>query len=351
MNQHKGSVLILTLSLLTSAVVLVLVFLSMIKHDMRLFNSRSSAIKAFYVAEAGLNKALWYLLNTAPDTTASGTWRTSAYPSAAGPDPNDPREESFGGGTYVIWVEDSATDILVSSLGTFQGAARTVQQKVNIVFTPHAFKYAVFSGGEIDLDNSDGSLSGPIASRANIVLPLGVAVNGHVLEGSSVNVPAVDISGYEAMADTVINGDQTFTSGTYAGLWYVDGDVFIESDVALTGSIVATGDITIQGQTNINLTAANSMPVLLSSSNILISNSSAINLAGLIYSQAEVLINDVSGLVINGAIVGGSRIMAQNSPNLSLTYDPRTFSLPAPFFSDGTDSKTLTAVADSWKMN
>lgn len=351
MNRHKGSVLLLTLSLMTSAVVLVLAYLSMIKHDIILMNSQSNAVHAFYVAEAGLNKAIWYLLNTAPDATTSGSWRTSAYPSSSGPNPADPQEEFFEGGSYTLWVQDSGSDILVTARGVYHGATRVVRQKIHMVFTPHALRYSIFSGGDIGLDNTSGTINGSTASRGSTFTVSGLTVNGTINEYTVVNAPMVSVSQYESMADTVINGDQVFASGNYTGIWYVDGNVTLASNVTVTGSIIATGSIDFAGQSDIHLTSASSNPVLISSADILADNSSAINISGLVYAAGEAAVSNASDFVVNGAIIAGSGIMAKNNTNFSFTYDPQIFSSPPPFFTDNTSSRTITAVPGTWGMN
>ena len=136
MNNNKGSVLILTFIFMTTAVVITMAYLSMIRYDTILTGSQSNAVHALYIAEAGLNKSAWYLLNTAPDNTTDGSWRTLAYPTAAGSDPTDPQEESFAGGTYTIWVEDSGGSILLTSSGVYNGVTRTVHQQESMVLNP-----------------------------------------------------------------------------------------------------------------------------------------------------------------------------------------------------------------------
>jgi|CXWL01.1.fsa_nt_gi hypothetical protein len=136
MNNNKGSVLILTFLFMTTAVVITMAYLSMVRYDTILVDSQSNAVHALYIAEAGLNKAAWYLLNIAPDNTTDGSWRTLAYPTASGSDPADPQEESFAGGAYTIWVEDSGGDILLTSRGVYNGVTRIVHQQENMIINP-----------------------------------------------------------------------------------------------------------------------------------------------------------------------------------------------------------------------
>ncbi len=136
MDKKKGSVLVLTLLFMTTSATLTVAYLSMVRYDTAILDSQSNGVHALYIAEAGLNKAVWYLLNTAPDSTVDGSWRTLTYPTAAGPDPSDPQQESFGGGTYTMWVEDSSGSILITSSGVYNGVTRIVHQQENMILTP-----------------------------------------------------------------------------------------------------------------------------------------------------------------------------------------------------------------------
>jgi hypothetical protein len=132
----RGSVLILTFLLMTTATVILLAYLSMVKHHTVFANSQLNGMRALYISEAGLNQAAWYLLNTAPDTTTDGSWRTTAYPAVSSSGSNDPRQESFEGGTYTMWVEDSNGDILITSRGVYRGMTRTVHQREHLNNNP-----------------------------------------------------------------------------------------------------------------------------------------------------------------------------------------------------------------------
>ncbi len=136
MDSNKGSALILTFLFMTTSVVLTVAYLSMVRYDTILVNSRSNGAHALYIAEAGLNKAAWYLLNTAPDNTTDGSWRTSAYPAPPGDGFNDPQLETFGGGSYTLWVENSNGAIRITSSGVYNGATRLVHQMENLNLTP-----------------------------------------------------------------------------------------------------------------------------------------------------------------------------------------------------------------------
>jgi len=132
-NGDRGSVLLITMMFMFVLAVFTTIFLFSVDTAIRKADYVSNSTKAIYLAEAGLNKAIYYVLGTAPDGTTDGSWRTTAYPAAAGPNPTDPRNESFSGGSYTMWVETSGSDILITASGIYNGLTRTVHQKVTLV--------------------------------------------------------------------------------------------------------------------------------------------------------------------------------------------------------------------------
>lgn len=134
MRTNSGATLLLTLILMTVLAVFVSVFLNTVLTTNRNADNQMCNARAFYLAEAGVHKAVWYLLNTAPNGTTDGSWRTTAYPAAAGSNPTDPKNESLGGGNYTMWVQNSGVDspqsILITAKGTYNGVSRTLHERI-----------------------------------------------------------------------------------------------------------------------------------------------------------------------------------------------------------------------------
>ena len=86
--------------------------------------------QAFNLAEAGLHRAIYYLINgnTAPDSSTDGSWRTTAYPADPGAGASDPKQESFGDGTYTMWVETSGSNIQITARGIMNGFERIIRR-------------------------------------------------------------------------------------------------------------------------------------------------------------------------------------------------------------------------------
>ncbi len=127
-QNNKGMALIFMFIVMTALSTMVISYLFFVSSSIRSIGALEDDSQAFYLAEAGMHKAIWYLYNTAPDGSSDGSWRTSSYPAAPGAGANDPRQESFGNGTYTMWVADSNGDIQITARGTMNNAVRTVRQ-------------------------------------------------------------------------------------------------------------------------------------------------------------------------------------------------------------------------------
>lgn len=128
--------MLLTLIFMVFLTVLASAYISLVMSNTRLLDAQTDIVRAFYFAEAGLNKAVWYLQTTAPDGSLDGSWRTAAYPAAPGPGVNDPQEETLGDGQYTIWVETSGANILITARGSSNSSEREIQQEVTLTAGP-----------------------------------------------------------------------------------------------------------------------------------------------------------------------------------------------------------------------
>ncbi len=116
-------------------VVLATTFLNMVVVNVKSSGSQYSSDRALYLAEAGVQEAVYYLRNTAPDGSTNGTWRTVGYsggtpstPCTGWTSPTNPCQETLGDGSYTVWAEDSGNyQIKITSAGTCNGLTRTVQ--------------------------------------------------------------------------------------------------------------------------------------------------------------------------------------------------------------------------------
>ena len=125
----------LVLILIVTATVMIGGFLYAININQRVVNAKIDRSKAFYHAEAGINKAIYYLAYTAPNSSTDGSWRTEAYPAIPGSYPTNPQQETFSDGTYTMWLEDAGGNILIRARGTMNNTIRTISVEVKLTQT------------------------------------------------------------------------------------------------------------------------------------------------------------------------------------------------------------------------
>lgn len=157
----RGSTLLLVLILMVSMAVFSVGYLFMAQTAITATKADEEGIKAMYFAEAGVDRAIYYLTTTAPDGSTDASWRTSAYPAAAGSGDDDPRSESLAAGSYTMWVTTAGGDVLITSRGTVAGIERVVYQKINTGDLAGWWKFDE-GAGTVAKDISSGGYDGTL---------------------------------------------------------------------------------------------------------------------------------------------------------------------------------------------
>lgn len=142
---RKGIVLVLTMVLMVSLIIFGVVFMATIVYTNNNAKVQMDSAKALYIAEAGIHKAIYYLITDGapPGGSNDGVWRTTAYAAAsgntvpaacstAGSPTTAPCQESLGCGAYTMWVETNSSNIKITSKGTCNGIARIVRQQIRL---------------------------------------------------------------------------------------------------------------------------------------------------------------------------------------------------------------------------
>lgn len=118
-------------ALLTSVIVVMVLFLisgiffSIVMYQTRLETSEEKALKAYYLAEAGINYEIAQVLNqaTPPPSTDSV---------------NSPFGSDYGGKFSVQWVDDAnGYTFTVTSSGDYQGTIRTLKEQYKYPQNPN----------------------------------------------------------------------------------------------------------------------------------------------------------------------------------------------------------------------
>lgn len=94
LKNNKGFLLLFSFAIIVTLSLLVAVFLFLSAVITRDAGFQEIDRKNSYLAESGINKAVWYLENTAPDGSTNGSWRTPGL------------TENLGGGSYTMIVEN-----------------------------------------------------------------------------------------------------------------------------------------------------------------------------------------------------------------------------------------------------
>lgn len=389
-NKSKGNLLI-TFILLVSLSITIFAFISFIGTRMLESGVKVSEVESFYAAEAGLNKAIWYLATPVASGGRGLTWRAiGSY-------------EAFGRGGYYMTAANTSVshEVLVMSTGEVHGISKTVSQIMDLGGLPAPFDYAVYSNGPINM-SGNAAIQGDIfvngnthfAGSANVsdgyvYHPTGSTISGAgtYTDGGAPDplptMPMLDTSFYTgkiAIAQGVAAGDVTYSNTTVSLLSdiYVKGNVNISGTTTFTGPgcLVATGNIGMSGSTygsgngkfiaggNINITGNSytsgsifySPSAISASGNTrvnaggFISNGTIafggnINLSGFAYSTGALSLSgnpSIRGALVSGSFVGVTGI----GGSTNIVYDDTVFPDDIP---PGFSPSSLERKHGTWK--
>ena len=268
---QKGIALLTTLIFGFVIVTMVTALLVITSNDSKLSTLQRESTRAFYLAETGIEKSMWYL-NSSEDYPAS-----LDFP---GPLDGGTAAESYN----VIFSYDSgppeiktlvATGKVVGG-GEYNKGTRKIEVKLKkgIKRSPNlTYDYAVLTDGDMELDGGI-TFHGNIHSNSNLTnngtinMEFGSATatgttNDTVLctpEKPYQQFPHIYWDHYEDISkiqenlagntyNNYYSGDVTFSaSDTLYGIHFVEGNVTIETDLTLyDGAIFATGFIWVKG--------------------------------------------------------------------------------------------------------
>jgi formylmethanofuran dehydrogenase subunit C len=391
MKKSKGNLLI-TYILLIALSVSVFSYLYLIGFRLKESGIRVSEIESFYNADAGLNKAIWYLGTPTGQGGKGATWRTAGT------------WEAFGWGRYYIIVRDYVTnEVQIISTGEVGGITKTISQVVSIGGLPIAFDYSVYSNSASGVSGNtiitgDMYVNGNVALGGNahvqdgyLYHPTGTTItksgNATYTDGGqpdpNPSFPVVDTSYYDnliTLAQDATAGNVTYSNSTTnlnGGTIYVKGNVTISGNTTFNGPgvVVATGTISISGNTysssSVKFISAGQISLsgntytdgalYYSSTSLAASGNTRVSVGGFITKGSIALSGNLnmSGLVyslgsttmsgnaqVTGTLVATS--VAGLSGNAHITYDASVLPTEVPIGFTGT---SMTVKKGSWKGN
>jgi Tfp pilus assembly protein PilX len=290
MKGDNGFVLIAAVIILVLFTTLGVVGVSLLSTDIHIALDTLRSTQALFLAEAGMQYVLESLSN-------DSDWSD-----------NSDILKSMANGTFNIQYITKAPN---SATIKFTGTKENVTRKFTANFTKHllAFNYAAYIGGEMHTqDATDLTITGEVQENAT-------------------NLPTVDFSYYESIADHKIYQNQIFTAGTYTGIWYINGNVTVNSGVTINGTIITTGNINMNDNSNINVTATSPYPALIANGNFIFQNTNNITINGLIYVGADMSGNfnlqEAEDINITGVVIVAGNFQLQYSDDVTITYQPQ----------------------------
>lgn len=206
-KKHTG------VALLTAIVVLVLfatlgyVAVNLLVSDVSIARDSLRSAQAFNLAESGIQ----YIFE---DLSNDLFWN----------DNNNTSMTMAGGNCTIGYLERLLREATIKFTGEKEGVKRSIVTRLNFV---RPFGYGLYVGGAIHEQNAD-FFETPAPENTQ--------------EGAA-EFPTFDMAYYRSIADHVIDGNYTFESGTYSGLWFIDGSVDFEDNVIINGSVIATGNV------------------------------------------------------------------------------------------------------------
>jgi cytoskeletal protein CcmA (bactofilin family) len=361
-NNQKGMALITTLIFIFVLVSFSVALLVMTSNDSKLSTLHRESTRAFYLAETGVDKALWYL-NTPIDQGGNGiNWRT--IDEIGDPVPFIyPSETAIEYYKFTVLTDPLSTGdpeiIAIKSTGKVLGGGeydkgtRVVEVKLEegIAYSEGAvYNYALMTYGEdsdltfhghvkIEGDiHSNGDITGDGWNPVNDV-DGDVTYTGHSdVTGPNVEdtdrleaFPAINWEYYEDHASHVYATDTAYEIGgsePLVGIHYFKGDVLIKNDLDVYGTIVVEGNITVQGHPEINLVQSGAISlVMVASGNVTLNGN--VHITGIVHTEGKVVFNGTTN-VEEGAILAEDGVVNGTGAETKIVYNVDNQDQPVP---------------------
>ncbi|MFC1568248.1 hypothetical protein ACFL37_00955 [Candidatus Margulisiibacteriota bacterium] len=347
MKNKKGFVLPVFLVLMVALVSVISTVIYLNTVNVKETGSKFQDKSAFYISEAGIYKAIWYLTTDPADGGLGMDWRTSSV------------TEEFSGGSYTIIIEDYAfgdhpVSIRITSTGHYRSSEHVSQVLAYEDFADDLTDYTLSSGVDFAM-LADSVISGSLFADGDVTIPTGAQVingtvvvteghaitgDGEYVEGSLISIPDTtpdttyydnQIAVAQAGGPDVLSGYQTFGDLNLNGLTlYVNGGISIAGNIIGPGEIVAAQEINIErvssvgenvkliANTDVNIKATKTVSPDLAQ-NVVIFAKNDMNLPNSLVAPNPILIIGMGNVnvgntsTLNGLIYGGNVNIANNT--------------------------------------
>jgi len=357
LSNQKGMALLTTLIFVFILVTFGVALLTMTGNDIKLSALQRDSTEALYIAEAGIDKALWYL-NTPEDNGGEGLkWR-----------PNEEQESYPAVSTnyYQLTVENTAEQdiIKITSRGVVSDGnkvygSRKIEVEAKKAISPSpslVYNYAIITEGDLTFKGT--IVNGDVHSNGNIsvIVERSVIINGVATASGETNYrgsvshekqmyPKIDFEYYKGLVTDSDNPDNAYDgsgNGKYygkdtsvvfetpdppiilSGIHFIEGDVEIKADFDIIdgGAIFATGEITVIAKPTINRTQTvgydNPLAIIAKGD---ITLGGYLDVEGVIQTESTLRISSANSS-FDGAVIADNGILDGGSPGIDISYDP-----------------------------
>lgn len=288
-NNEKGMALIATLIFVFVLGSMGIAMLTMASNDSKLSTLQRESNRAFYLAETGIEEALWFM-NFSPNNQEGLNWRVPKYDADGKPTKNpwpSPEDRDSETEYYQVYITDEPitgaerikfeSTGIVNNSGEYSDGQRTIEvilEKGTIQNNSLSYNYAMLGDtivqihGAIDVNgdihsNGDINISGAAFDLTNGTLSATGDINAHMdgITQPAQPIPLVDFNYYynKALQDGVFYGEDTDVSldsdQVIEGYHYIDGNLIIKPPakeiIIRDGAIFVTGTIEFQGNPDI----------------------------------------------------------------------------------------------------
>jgi len=289
-SNQKGMALLTTLIFTFVLVTFGVALLTMTSNDSKLSTLQRESTRAFYLAETGIEKAIWYI-NFSSDNLDGLSWRGTLHEEGENSteyfDTHFEADEVDANGSTIATLVSTGT---VDDGSQFSKGTRAIEVRLikGVITSPGmTYNHAILTDGDMTL-NGGISISGNIHANGfltnNGIIDFAeggkataeVGTNDSDLcsvNNKNITPPEIDWAYFERKVNPdypdIHEGEHLSSEGKYygyntsvefntpdelVGIHYVDGDVTIKTELKLTNAtIFATGTITVLGNGDVTL--------------------------------------------------------------------------------------------------
>jgi len=298
-KKRRGVALILALIII---VILFLLGRAAFIHSLtenQAFQRTENSLKAFWLAEAGLSKASYEILqNNITNTT-----------------------RSFANGTFAYNISVIGADnYIIEARGNFRNTTRSIKTKVSRNVNPsrpnNFYDFALYCAGDLFEGNGNWRIDGNVTYALNFSQSGNPGtINGSVIKDPSIN-PLFELNFDYLKSISISQGNYHNSSSLNGpfptGFWYnqtqlIPNVVYLEGDLVLTGNTKTGGLFITRGEVICNETEANE-------TNYNSSLAGTVRIDGIIYTPGKFTMKGTADII--GGVFSGQTAILSGNPHI-----------------------------------